>query len=390
MEAGDEIGIFDGDLCVGSGVLINTIPPILQIEAGADDPGTPEVDGFIQGNDIVIKLWDNSESYEITQVTTYFEPIFDSLFTILGTALIDISANGPGAGTIEGNVTLFNGAGNVENVEVAANGVTTHPDINGDYSLTIQPGTYDVTASLNGYTSETITNVPVINGQVTTGIDFTLMVYGPGWDVDPTQYLYSGNIVCQVYYSDSTLFPTEQKDLFAAFHNNECRGVQESYEFPPGSGSYIFFLTVYSNETSGDILNFKLWDESTNLTKNIDQTIEFYPDMSYGTPLNPFNMYITVGIDNPPNISNTSLYNNPNPFKRNTKIQYSLSKPSQVTLQIFNIKGQIVKTLVEDRKDSGTYSIIVNANDLQMKNGLYFYKLTTDHDSVVSKMVLCR
>jgi len=50
-----EIGIFDGDLCVGAGIINNDK---IYISAAADDPYTPEIDGFINGNTITIKVFD--------------------------------------------------------------------------------------------------------------------------------------------------------------------------------------------------------------------------------------------------------------------------------------------------------------------------------------------
>jgi len=83
-------------------------------------------------------------------------------------------------GIIEGNVTLVGGTGNIEDVEVTANyeklypdGLTVNPYVNGDYYMIIATGTYDVTASLTGYTSQT-SNVTVLEVQATTGINFTL------------------------------------------------------------------------------------------------------------------------------------------------------------------------------------------------------------------------
>lgn len=51
---GSEVGIFDGDLCVGAGKIINDK---LFISASADDPSTPIIDGFINGNTITIKVF---------------------------------------------------------------------------------------------------------------------------------------------------------------------------------------------------------------------------------------------------------------------------------------------------------------------------------------------
>jgi len=81
-------------------------------------------------------------------------------------------------GTIEGSVVLDGGSGNVEDVEVTAGGVTVNPDASGNYVISINPGTYDVTASLAGYEPDTVTGVVVTEGTATTGVDLTL-VYIP-------------------------------------------------------------------------------------------------------------------------------------------------------------------------------------------------------------------
>ena len=77
-------------------------------------------------------------------------------------------------GTIEGTVTLSGGSGNVEDVEITANGITVHPDSTGYYSIELTPGIYDVTAILLCYQDSTIVGVEVLPEQTTTGVDFTL------------------------------------------------------------------------------------------------------------------------------------------------------------------------------------------------------------------------
>ncbi len=83
-------------------------------------------------------------------------------------------------GWIEGNVVLDGGTGDVEDVAVTAGTETVNPDANGDYSIEIEAGTYDVTASLAGYLDEIVTDVVVIEGQITENIDFTLV-----WNPNP-------------------------------------------------------------------------------------------------------------------------------------------------------------------------------------------------------------
>jgi hypothetical protein len=83
-------------------------------------------------------------------------------------------AGGSDPGTIQGNVTLNGGPGVVTDVVVSAGAATTNPNASGNYTLTVAPGTYNVTASLAGYDPETITGVVVTEGNATTGINFTL------------------------------------------------------------------------------------------------------------------------------------------------------------------------------------------------------------------------
>ena len=78
------------------------------------------------------------------------------------------------SGTIEGTVTLNGVRGSIEDVIIVANGFITNPDSDGYYSFEISQGTYDVTASLESYHSQTIENVEVIVGQTTSDINFAL------------------------------------------------------------------------------------------------------------------------------------------------------------------------------------------------------------------------
>jgi len=86
-------------------------------------------------------------------------------------------------GYIQGTVTLHGGIGNVEDVAVTVMGITEYPDEFGFYQIEITPGTYNVTASLFGYESQTLSDVVVSIGGVTEDVDFDLLDIEI--DVDP-------------------------------------------------------------------------------------------------------------------------------------------------------------------------------------------------------------
>jgi hypothetical protein len=98
LEAGDEIAVFDlngsgQEICVGAVTLAGPVLPgtPLPMVASTDDPLTPEQDGFIDGNPIIFRIWDNSEALELVCVEPLYDPGFDQVFTSLGTALAGIS-----------------------------------------------------------------------------------------------------------------------------------------------------------------------------------------------------------------------------------------------------------------------------------------------------------
>ncbi|HKJ81623.1 MAG TPA: T9SS type A sorting domain-containing protein, partial [Ignavibacteriaceae bacterium] len=80
--------------------------------------------------------------------------------------------------------------------------------------------------------------------------------------------------------------------------------------------------------------------------------------------------------------------NYPNPFNPSTVITFSIPKESQVTLKIFNILGQEVKTLVNDSRMPGKYTVNFNASSLS--SGVYFYALRAGNYFQVKKMMLLK
>jgi hypothetical protein len=85
--------------------------------------------------------------------------------------------------------------------------------------------------------------------------------------------------------------------------------------------------------------------------------------------------------------------NYPNPFNPSTIIQYDLPAPSKVRLEIFNVLGQQVKTLVDDYKEAGYQSVTWNGDDDNggsVATGIYFYKISADNKVETKKMMLLK
>lgn len=89
----------------------------------------------------------------------------------------------------------------------------------------------------------------------------------------------------------------------------------------------------------------------------------------------------------------TTLTNYPNPFNPSTTISFYLPEPEDVLLEVFNIKGQRIKVLVKDHKDSGQHQVVWDGADdrgRSASSGIYFYKLKVGSQTITNKMVLMK
>ncbi len=147
-------------------------------------------------------------------------------------------------------------------------------------------------------------------------------------------------------------------------------------------------LEIYSgNETSCQDLNVPV-NPSTHIYK-------VYAVYTTGSAI-PAELEVSLLGNSPstaPECINQLKQNYPNPFNPDTKISYSLQANSQVCLEIFNVKGQKVKTLVNGHKLKGHYNVVWNGKDEQNKSvssGIYYCRMTCNSFSQTKKMLLIK
>lgn len=78
--------------------------------------------------------------------------------------------------------------------------------------------------------------------------------------------------------------------------------------------------------------------------------------------------------------------NYPNPFKEKTRIKYCVPYKTEILIEILNPEGDIIKRILDEKKEAGTYEIEYSKHDL--KEGYYFYRLTAGKYRQTKKMIV--
>ncbi len=111
-------------------------------------------------------------------------------------------------------------------------------------------------------------------------------------------------------------------------------------------------------------------------------------------------VFVTVGNPGNPDTPPATIYANalhdayPNPFGSATKISYDLKSEGRVTIDIYNLKGEKIRTLESaDQKAAGTYNCSWNGldeNGNQLSSGIYLYRMQTDNFIQTKRVILTK
>ena len=158
----------------------------------------------------------------------------------------------------------------------------------------------------------------------------------------------------------------------------------------PDKQDYDFGEQICLTPNNHDGYKFSCWNHN-KVDSSLSKLITLYHDTTLIacfemiTGLNDGDMYLP---------DNFALDQNfPNPFNSNTIIQYQIPAPCEVEIKIFNIEGQLIRTLEKAFKQPGYYSIKWNATDNQgllIPTGVYFYILRTTNFKKMKKLILLR
>jgi hypothetical protein len=376
-------------------------------------------------------------------------------------------------GYIEGHVTLLSGPGDVEEVVITAGTNTASPVTNGDFFMTLLPGTYDVSAGLDGYLTVLIEDVdilPLLTVELDFDLEFLTMpenleATSSTNDVTLTWQMSSsreGSVIGKQYnQNNETINLVEREntnrnrtlDGFNIYRDEQMI----HYQNDPNIMSYLdefvnsevheYYVTAVYDETEESLPSniaevtitleppqnltaestgndiFLDWDapaftrsltgydvfrNGESIAHNIDPTEYLDENMSSGY----YYYYVVAsyggvlsGLSNIVEIQHTEVHqevipavtelfgNSPNPFNPETVISFSLHEDQHTIIKIYNMKGELVKKLVNRNLKAGYHQILWNGQDENGKavaSGLYFCKFGTENYNKIDKMLLLK
>jgi len=147
-----------------------------------------------------------------------------------------------------------------------------------------------------------------------------------------------------------------------------------------------FYSSTNNGDTWVDITDNLALTEVRDIKFDKDDKIYLATDESVWTSSPDSSVSVK---DNSPIIQQYSLSQNfPNPFNPTTTIKYSIKDPGFVKLEVYDILGRKVETLVNEEKVEGDYE--ANFNGRNLSSGVYIYRLTSGTFSQVKKMQLIK
>ena len=260
----------------------------------------------------------------------------------------------------------------------------------------VQNGNYF--ASVTRYHEQPFT----LNSTGETAIFTQEIALNPAWNLDNTSIV----VIVQSFSGDRPIHQALQRSLYyeaGAPLNLSC---EFNEEITPLTISLTWDEPTYYNV---DLVGYNVYRNGVYYTdvfdtSFVDPFVTLYQEYKYyvtavyaGIESEPSNE-VTIGVasENDP-VAYPYLaelrYNYPNPFNPSTTIDFVVHKDSPILLEVFNLRGQLISTLVDGYYTSGEHSVVwegLDSNGSSVGSGVYFYRLVSGDYVDVQRMVLMK
>lgn len=178
--------------------------------------------------------------------------------------------------------------------------------------------------------------------------------------------------------------------------NYYVMGLKNIYNHPP-QFDYTDILSIKFSPT-GNILwkidknlliNQRVFGKDIVVDKNFNVTTIEWNIKNDTFTVSNYSQVVNINQINDIIPESIELYQNyPNPFNGTTIIRFSVSKSDNLKLEIYDLQGRKIETLLNRKLNSGTYEIQYNSKNLS--SGIYYYKITSGNISMTKKLVLIK
>jgi len=277
-------------------------------------------------------------------------------------------------GFINGQITLDPAVADSSYIAISLQNLTgeytfdIEPDISGitDYEIEVPIGIYDLTVSYPEYETINQDNT-IVEEQQSTYVDFCLTLIIP-----------PNNLTGELTDSEITL-----NWQHSTFRELQCFNIYRNIN----TGEFMLLDTT-------DQLSYADYiDPLQSFTYGYYVTAKYAQDNESSGSNEVYIEYIVTSIDN--DILHLELLGNyPNPFNPETLISFSTTElVEKIEIIIYNLKGQKIKTLLNEVLPAGDHTVIWNGTDDNGKNvssGVYLYKMKIGDYSKTRKMILMK
>jgi hypothetical protein len=180
------------------------------------------------------------------------------------------------------------------------------------------------------------------------------------------------------------------------FVDGECVGASKVTEYPVHILAYtedanrnhtMDFVIITGRSGKQEVKETMLY----NFDKEVYETASLFPQRARFSRVK---LNVTgEAIEEAAPAIKLALSNYPNPFNPSTTIAFTLAEETEITLEIYNIKGQKVATLINGNLRTGKQEIVwngVDENGVFVSSGIYFSRLTVGEKKLLQKMMLLK
>jgi len=273
----------------------------------------------------------------------------------------------PQLGFAEGTVSTDMPGSPLNEAVISFEDQTLSPNSSGVFSLAYLQGTYSMSATLSGFSTDV--QQVTINAGESTDVAFNLVHLNA-----------PENLTCELGEQTGNTVP-------ATF----------TWQCAPNEGfeRYKVWINVFGYYNTIAMPTETMYQ--VNLTTN--RTYRFYVSAEYANGESDSSNVVTIdftavaGTEQTPTVTRL-CGNTPNPFNPETAIRYELAAPGNAEIRIYDIRGRLVNTLAGEDPSAGAHQIVWSGRDATGRicaSGVYFYRLEGNGKQMeTKKMVLLK